>query len=205
MTPDLRLLLVATFRPDAALDWERLRSALKGGVTLVQGRGKGFATGELIERYRELMRVCTEHGVPFMVNDRPDLALVIGAAGAHVGPEDLPPTAARRVLGNAWLGVSARNMSRLREAAAAKAIYAGIGALRTTASKPDAQSIGLVRISELIRVSQVPAIVIGGVTPEDLPSLRAAGAAGIAVAGGILDAADPESAARAYRDAWASP
>jgi len=202
MTPDLRLLLVATLRPDAPLDLDRVRSALQGGVTLVQGRGKGFATGLLIERYREMMAVCAERQVPFLINDRPDLASVLDAAGAHVGPEDLPPVAARRVLGERWLGVSARSMSRLREAAEARATYVGIGALRGTVSKPEAKVIGLGRISELIRVSPVPSIVIGGVTPEDLPVLRATGAAGVAVASGILDAPDPEAAARAYRDRW---
>jgi len=202
MTPDLRLLLVTTLRPDAPFDLNRLRAALRGGVTLVQGRGKGFATGELIERYRELMTVCDEYTVPFLVNDRPDIALVLNAAGAHVGPDDLSPSAARRVLGDRWLGVSARGNSRLRESAEAQATYVGIGALRATPSKPDAEAIGLARIAELIRVSSVPAVVIGGVTPEDVPSLRAAGAVGVAIASGIFDASDPEAAARAYRDGW---
>jgi thiamine-phosphate pyrophosphorylase len=202
MTPDLRLLLIATLSPEAQFDVHRLRAALRGGVTVVEGRGKGFATGELIERYRELMAVCAESEVPFLVNDRPDVALALDAAGAHVGPEDLPPVAARRVLGERWLGVSARNMSRLREAANARATYVGIGALRATTSKPDAQVIGLARISELIGVTRVPAIVIGGVRPEDALSLRTAGAAGVAVASGILDALDPEAAARSYREAW---
>ena len=204
MIPDLRLLLVATLRPDARLDLKRLRSALRGGVTLVQGRGKGFATGELIERYRELMAVCAELDVPCLINDRPDVALLLEAAGAHVGPEDLPPVAARRVLGERWLGVSARSISRLRDSALAQATYVGIGALRATASKPDAEAIGLARIAELIHASSVPAVVIGGVTPDDVPALRAAGALGVAIASGILDAEDPEFAARRYRDAWDS-
>jgi len=202
MTPDLRLLLVATLRPETPLDLDRLGAAVSGGVTIVEGRGKGFATGELIERYRELMDVCTQSDVPFLVNDRPDLAVVLGAAGAHVGPEDLPPLAARQVLGERWLGVSARSMARLREAAKAKATYVGIGALRATTSKPDAQVIGLPRISELIGVSRIPVVVIGGVTPEDVPALRTAGASGVAVAGGIMEAPDPEAAARAYRERW---
>jgi thiamine-phosphate pyrophosphorylase len=202
MTPDLRLLLVTTLRPDAPFDVNRMRAALRGGVTLVEGRGKGFATGELIERYRELMTVCGAYDVPFLVNDRPDVALALHAAGAHVGPDDLPPSAARRVLGERWLGVSARTLSRLRDAEESRATYVGIGALRATASKPDAEAIGLARISELIRSTSVPAVVIGGVTPEDMPSLRAAGALGVAIASGILDAPDPEAAARAYRDRW---
>ena len=204
MTPDLRLLLVATLRLDAPLEPDRVRAAVRGGVTVVQGRGKGFSTGELIERYREIMSLCAESGVPFLVNDRPDVAVVVDAAGAHVGPDDLPPVAARQVLGERWLGVSARNMSRLRQAAEARATYVGIGALRATSSKPDAQAIGLPRIAELIGVTRIPAVVIGGVTPEDVPSLRKAGAQGVAVASGILEAPDPESAARAYRTAWDS-
>jgi len=204
MTPDLRLLLIASFRPDSPLDADRLRAALAGGVTIVEGRGKGFATGALVEQYRELMTVCAERAVPLLVNDRPDIAVLLGAAGAHVGPDDLPPLAARHVLGDAWLGVSARTPLRLREAAVAQATYVGIGALRATPSKPEALTMGLARISELIRESTVPAIVIGGVIPKDLPSLREAGAAGVAVASGILEADDCQRAARSYRDAWES-
>ena len=200
--PDLRLLLVTTLRPEERFDVERLRAALRGGVTLMQGRGKGFSSRELCERYRELLSVCDQNGVPFLVNDRPDLALVVGAAGAHVGPEDLPPILARQVLGQAWLGVSARTPERLQEALEARATYVGIGALRGTPSKTDARVIGLERVSELIRMASVPAVVIGGILPEDLRSLRDAGAAGVAIASGILGAADPEVAARSYRDAW---
>jgi thiamine-phosphate diphosphorylase len=196
--PDLRLLLVITVRPEAPLDPDQLRAALRGGVTLVQGRGKGFTTRELIDRYGALMATCAEHDVAFLVNDRPDLVLVLDAGGAHVGPEDLPPAAARRVLGERWLGVSARTGARLRAAGLARATYVGIGALRRSASKPDADAIGLSRIAELIRVSSVPAVVIGGVMPEDVPALRSIGAAGVAVSSGILDAPDPEAAARSY-------
>ena len=200
--PDLRLLLVTTLRPALRFDVERLRAALRGGVTLVQGRGKGFSSRELCEQYRELRSVCDEYAVPFLVNDRPDIALVVGAAGAHVGPEDLPPAEARQVLGEGWLGVSARTPARLYEALEARATYVGIGALRGTSSKTDAEVIGLERISELIRMSSVPAVVIGGVLPDDVTSLRDAGCAGVAVSSGILGAQDPEAAARAYREAW---
>ncbi|HET9234186.1 MAG TPA: thiamine phosphate synthase, partial [Candidatus Eisenbacteria bacterium] len=110
--PDLRLVLIATLRPDAPLDPDHLRAALRGGVTLVQGRGKGLTSRELCERYRELLSICDQHGVPFLVNDRPDIALVVGAAGAHVGPDDLPAARARQVLGEGWLGVSARTPER---------------------------------------------------------------------------------------------
>ncbi|HET9232827.1 MAG TPA: thiamine phosphate synthase, partial [Candidatus Eisenbacteria bacterium] len=91
---------------------------------------------------------------------------------------------------------------RLQEALAVRATYVGVGALRGTSSKADAEVIGLERISELIRTTSLPGVVIGGVRPDDAPALRAAGASGIAVASGILEAPDPELAARAYRQAW---
>jgi thiamine-phosphate diphosphorylase len=176
--------------------------ALQGGATVVEGRGKGFTTGDLLLRYREMLLLCQEFGVPFLVNDRPDVALVLDAAGAHVGPEDLPPVAARRVLGDRWLGVSARTEDRLREAEAARATYVGIGALRATSSKEDALVLGVSGITALVNRTEIPVVVIGGVLPEDLPDLRRAGAVGVAVGSGILDQPDPEAAARRYVEAW---
>jgi len=200
----LRLMVLADHLPEAPdLGLDRVRAALRGGATLVQARAKRAAAVDLLHWTRRLRTLCEKAGVPLIVNDRPDVALAAGAAGAHVGPDDLPPAEARRVLGDLVLGVSARDEARQRAAEAAGADYLGGGAFRATGTKSDAAIIGLDGIRELIVRSSIPVVVVGGVRPEDLPSIRRAGAAGVAVVSGILAADDPETAARAYSEAWA--
>jgi thiamine-phosphate pyrophosphorylase len=199
----LRLMVLAGLDPEAPDDGlDRVRAALRGGATLIQARAKGAPAGELLAWTRRLLPLCDQAGVPLMVNDRPDLARAAGAAGAHVGPDDLPPAAARRVLDDLALGVSARTEARLREAEAAGAAYVGVGAFRATDTKTEAAVIGLEGIRRLIGATSLPVVAVGGIRPEDLPALRAAGAAGVAVVSGILAAGDPETAARAYSEAW---
>ncbi len=180
----------------------RVRAALRGGATLVQARAKNASAKELLAWTRDLLPVCGEFGAPLLVNDRPDVALAAGASGAHVGPDDLPPAAARRVLGDLALGVSARTEDRVRAGEAAGAAYLGIGAFRATGTKTEAVAIGLEGIRRLIALTPVPVVAVGGIRPGDLPELRRAGAAGVAVISGILAAEDPERAARAYSEAW---
>jgi thiamine-phosphate pyrophosphorylase len=196
------LLLVVTSRRDAPFDPNAVRMAVRGGVTLVEARGKHLVTSELLRFARALLDLCMELGVPMIVNDRPDIALAVGAAGAHVGPHDLPPAAARRVLGDRVMGASVRDGHRLRGAENAGADYIGVGAYRATSTKPEAVVLGPGGIAALIARTSLPVVAIGGIRPEDLPALAQAGAAGVAVSGGILEAPDPEAAARAYRRAW---
>jgi len=197
-----RLLLLADVPPGSPLPLEPVTAALRGGVTAVQLRAKSAPSGTLEHHAQELLGLCREAGVPLLINDRPDVALAVNAAGAHVGPSDLPPEAARRVLGPRILGVSARDPERVAAAARAGADYLGVGALRTTGSKPEAPALGLDGIEAIARSTGIPVVAVGGVRPDDLPALKRAGAAGVAVLSGILNAPDPEAAARRYRDAW---
>ena len=134
------------------------------------------------------------------MNDRPDVFLALGARGAHVGPGDLSPALAREILGpDRMLGVSVRAADRLARAERAGADYLGVGALRATSSKPDTTVIALEGIAGICRSTAIPVLAIGGVLPTDVPALREIGVFGVAVSSGILEAPDPESAARAYR------
>ncbi len=198
----LRLVVIVDLAPDGLVPLDRVRAALRGGATLLQARGKGCAARDLLAGCRLLLPLCRRAGVPLFVNDRPDVALAAGADGAHVGPEDLPPEAARRVLGGRGLGVSARTPERARLAEAAGASYLGVGALRATGSKQDAIPIGLEGIGAVIAATRLPVVAIGGVRPEDAAPLKRIGAGGIAVVSGVMGAEDPERAARAYREAW---
>jgi thiamine-phosphate pyrophosphorylase len=171
-------------------------AAQRGGVTSIQLRLKQRPTRELAELTRAL--VAALH-VPVLVNDRPDVALAAGAAGVHLGPEDLAVDLTRRIVPAGFvIGASVGN-----EAEAATAMHAdywGIGPWRSTSTKGDAGSElgphGFLRLRQL--AGQRPCIAIGAVRPEDVGSVLSQGGAGVAVASGILAAGDIEAAARAY-------
>ncbi len=199
----LRLLVIADLGPGGEPpDPARVEAALRGGAGTIQVRGKGRSAAELLAACAALLPLCRRRNALLLVNDRPDVARAGGADGAHVGPDDLPPQAARRVLGDLALGVSARTLERIRAGEAARAAYLGVGALRATGTKTDARVIGPEGIGSLAAAAAAPVLAIGGVRPEDAPRLRRAGASGVAVASGVMGAKDPEAAARAYLEAW---
>jgi thiamine-phosphate diphosphorylase len=204
LTPSsLRLLVLVDLPPTGDPPRERVRSAIRGGATLVQLRGKQVGSGVLWEAARELGELCREKGVPLFVNDRPDVARSAGADGVHVGPDDLPPHLARQIIGSGGLGVSARTPDRVVAAESARADYVGAGALRSTGTKALARVIGIEGIRSLAAGTSLPVVAIGGVRPEDAAALKRAGAAGMAVLSGIMEQDDPERAARLYSLAWA--
>ena len=130
------------------------------------------------------------------------MALAAGADGVHVGPGDLPPTVAREVIGDLGLGVSARTRERVEEAEDAGADYLGAGALRASPTKPEAVVLGVEGVARLAASTSTPVVAVGGVLPGRLRRASPEGLAGVAVLRGILDAPDPENAARAYTEAW---
>ncbi len=172
-------------------------SAVRGGATSVQLRWKGGGDREVVALARRLRQSLP---VPLIINDRLDIALAVGCAGAHLGAEDLPITLARRIAPAGFLmGASVGNA--VEAAASLGADYVGIGPWRATATKPDAGVVlGLEGVRRLLAMVKVPAVVIGGVRPEDLAEIRALGAAGVAVAGGILGGGDAEKAAQTFSD-----
>lgn len=189
---------------------ETVALAVAGGVTAVQIREKDAAGREFLRTVLDVAAVLPER-VALIVNDRVDVFLAARAAGArvtgvHVGQSDLPAASVRRMIGaDAVLGLSAATPEELRAAArdAARVDHVGIGALHATRTKADAPPpLGHDGFARLARLSTLPAVAIGGVLPEDLPLLRAAGAAGAAVVSGICATTDPTTAAGTYADAW---
>jgi thiamine-phosphate pyrophosphorylase len=197
VAPLLRLMLVTDEAAVGGRDLVALAlAAERGGVTSVQLRLKRATPREQVAAARALVAALR---VPVLVNDRPDVAIAAGAAGAHVGPGDLPPVLARRILPEAMiLGVSVGSPEEALTAGAAD--YWGVGPWRETATKDDAGSaIGAEGLAAVIRESGGrPCIAIGGIRPEDVPVVLRAGAAGVAVVSGLLGAADVEAAARRY-------
>ena len=171
-------------------------AAERGGVTSVQVRLKRATPRELAEAVRGLLRALR---IPVIVNDRPDVALATGAAGVHLGPDDLAPDLVRRIAPPGFL-IGASVGSEAEAAAAAVADYWGIGPWRGTATKEDAGSaLGPEGFARLVGLAgSIATIAIGGIVPDDVPVVRRLGGKGVAVVSGILKEQNVESAARRY-------
>ncbi len=193
-----RLLLVTDPRPDLV---ERVESAVRGGVDIVQLRDKHASREELLPLAEELRDVCESGDTHFTVNDDAELARLSGAAGLHIGQGDGEISAARKkILPGTFVGRSAGTMDEAREAVGEGADYLGAGAVYATPTKPEGDVAGLEFIRALAAENlPVPWFAIGGVALETAPEVAEAGAWGFAVVRAVLDADDPEAAAREMR------
>ncbi len=200
--PDLtacRLYLCTPDRPDLA---HFLTDCIAGGVDVVQLRDKDLDARPLLARARVAAAVCREHGVPFVLNDRPDLALEVGADGVHVGQDDAPVSLARRILGpGAIVGLSTHSPEDLAASAAEDVSYISAGPVEATPTKPGRAGTGTGYVTLASERSSVPVFVTGGVTPESIPALSAAGVRHFVVVRYLTRAPDARYAAQALRDA----
>ena len=174
------------------------RAAVQGGATIIEVRWKDGVSAEILELTRALVAALP---VSVIVNDRADIALAAGAAGAHLGWDDIPLEALRRhVPAGFLLGISVGTTDEATRAAALPADYWSVGPCFATPTKPDAgPALGTGGLAAMARLAPdgVPVIGIGGITPANASSVVRAGVAGVAVIGAVLGAADPEAAARA--------
>lgn len=181
---------------------EVIRAAIAGGATIVQYREKEGTTRQLVEEARALRELTRQAGVPFIVNDRVDIALAVDADGVHVGQDDMPAPLARKLMGPGKIvGVSATNPEEALQAERDGADYIGAGPVFATPTKPDAAPpIGLEGLAEICRRVSIPVIAIGGINEENAAAVIAAGADGVAVVSAIVAAPDVEAAARRLRE-----
>src|SRR5450756_2616872 len=182
-------------------------AAIGAGVSVVQLRDVDASDDELVGLGREVMAVLRGTDVPLIVDDRVHLVGAIGAEGAHVGQSDLGIGQARALLGPAaYLGLSAQTVEHVataREHADGTVDYLGVGPVWGTATKLDAAAPGgLERLHRITSLSPWPCVAIGGITLENLPQVRRAGAAGVAVDSAICGQPDVATATRALRAAW---
>jgi thiamine-phosphate pyrophosphorylase len=193
-----RLLLVTDPRPDLT---DRVAAAVRGDVDVVQLRDKRASREELLPLAAELKGICDRAGAIFTVNDDVELARLSEAHGVHLGQEDASIESARRTLGaNAIIGRSASSVGEAVEAAQEGADYLGVGTIYATPTKPDAEVKGPELLREVAREDlSVPWFAIGGVTLETVREVAEAGAPGFAVVRAVIDAEDPEAAARELR------
>lgn len=171
----------------------RAKAAVRGGSSMVQLRLKDASARELVEVARMLVDALD---VPVVVNDRLDVALAAGAAGAHLGADDLPVAAARAIVPAGFIiGSSAGNDGELARVAGAD--YVGIGPVFGSASKLDAgPAIGVSELGRLATQATMPVVAVGGITPENARETFVAGVAGVAVIRAIFADSDPEAAAK---------
>ncbi len=202
----LRRLLAArlyAIRPEAEpADTERLVAAwLRAGVPLVQLRQKRLPRGRLLDLACALATACRAAGALLIVNDHVDVALLGGADGAHVGPDDLTVAAARAVAGpEVLLGASASSPEAAREAERDGADYVGCGPAYATPLKPEKRVIGPAGVAAVRAAVAIPVFAIGGIERPRLAELRAAGLTRVCAIRALSDAADPEAEARAWLD-----
>lgn len=175
-----------------------VREALEGGVTLVQYRAKTASSAEMYAEALQLKALCDSFNVPLIINDRLDIAMAVGAAGVHLGQDDLPCAAARRILGEDYLiGVSAHNPAEAKAALQSGADYLGCGAVFGTATKADVQKLGTDGLAAICKAKGLPVVGIGGVTADNYREVRAAGADGAAIVSGILAQPDIRATVKA--------
>ncbi len=196
---DLRLIVIT----DSALAAPRavedvLRAALTAGAPAVQLRDKTADARSLFVQARALLRLTRAHGALLFVNDRLDVALAAGADGVHLGPDDLPVTAARSAVPAEFLvGFSTDDPELARHAAADGAVYIGCGAVFGTRTKDVGEErIGPEGLRRVVEAVKVPVIGIGGVTPDNVGELVRVGAAGAAVVAAVMKSADVHDTVR---------
>jgi thiamine-phosphate diphosphorylase len=182
---------------------EVVKAAIAGGATAIQLRWKSGSLREALDVGRDLKAICAESDVLFVVNDRIDLALALDADCVHLGDEDLPLEAARRLVGEHMLiGYSPPTLEEAIEAERLGADYLGVGPVYGTTTKSDAgEAIGVERIAAVARAVSIPIVGIGGISAMNAAPVVEAGAAGVAVISSVVAAADVASAARDLRTA----
>lgn len=175
-----------------------VREALEGGVTLVQYRAKTASSAEMYAEALQLKALCDSFNVPLIINDRLDIAMAVGAAGVHLGQDDLPCAAARKILGEDYIiGVSAHNPAEAKAALQSGADYLGCGAVFGTATKANVKKLGTDGLAAICKAKGLPVVGIGGVTADNYREVRAAGADGAAIVSGILAQPDINATVRA--------
>ena len=178
-----------------------VREAIEGGITFFQFREKG--NGSLVDSEKQalakdLLSICREHNIPFIVNDDIDLALEIDADGIHIGQEDESVISARERIGNKILGVSVHNVEEALAAVKAGADYLGVGPMYETSTKTDIREVQGPEVIELIREAGVtlPIVGIGGISQGKAEAIIKAGADGVAVISAISKAESPLKSAQ---------
>ena len=172
-----------------------VESVLQNGATFLQIREKDLAEDAFEAEAERLKTLCTQHGVPFVVNDSVEIALKIDADGVHVGQSDIKGRDIRAIIGpDKILGISAGSVEEAIAAEKAGADYIGVGAIFGTSTKKNARSMTMERLKEIVASVSIPVVAIGGISAENILQLSGSGVDGVAVVSAIFAAEDPGKA-----------
>lgn len=187
----------------SGLDDRFLEAALRGGVDIVQLRLKEASDLQIISTSRRFATVCAAHGALLILNDRPDLVAEGAADGVHVGQDDVPVAQARALVGPERLvGLSTHSKAQIDAAGATDGPdYIGVGPVYETPTKPGRMAVGLDAVRYAAARTATPFFAIGGIDDRTVGGVVAAGARRVAVVRALVDAPDPEAAARRLRQA----
>jgi thiamine-phosphate pyrophosphorylase len=185
--------------------FKTIEEALQGGVTAVQYRFKNKPAGQMYEELLKLRELTRKYGADLVVNDRPDLALAVEADGVHVGKEDIPPEAVRKIVGDKlYIGFTTNSLEEVKRAQELPVDYLGFGSIYPTGTKENYTLAGPEALREAVRISKKPVVAIGGIMPYRVSEVLKAGARNVAISAGILGFEDVKKASeeiqRAYRE-----
>ena len=179
---------------------EVVEQLLRGGVSCLQLREKSLSQEEFVEQARQIKPICARYAVPLIINDSVPVALACDADGVHVGQKDTDVRKARELLGpDKIIGASAHNVEEALAAWQSGADYLGCGAVFGSTTKQDASVLDHAVLRQICRAVPIPAVAIGGITPDNISRLAQSGIAGVAVVSSLFAAAHPESAASELR------
>ncbi len=180
--------------------YQQVESALKGGITCLQLREKNLDEDTFYEEAVEIGKLCRSYGVPFIVNDRVELAVRCRADGVHIGQKDGNPADVRRMIGKERiLGVTAKTVEQALAAEQAGADYLGVGAMFSTSTKRDTYVISHDEVRRICRAVKIPVVAIGGISEDNILRLSGCGVDGAAMVSAVFAAEDIESQCRKLR------
>ena len=196
----LRLYLVTNRYQDSLENFlEKVETACRSGVTIVQLREKNFTTNQYYQLAKQVKEITDAYQVPLIIDDRLDVCLAVDAAGLHIGDDELPVSVARQVLGpEKILGVTAKTVERALEAEESGADYLGTGAIFPTTTKENAPITLISTLKTSCQRVAIPVVAIGGLTSENIDQLIDTGIAGVAVVRDLMQAEDIEAKTKAF-------
>ena len=196
----LRLYLVTNRYQDSLESFlEKVETACRSGVTIVQLREKNLTTNQYYQLAKQVKEITDSYQVPLIIDDRLDVCLAVDAAGLHIGDDELPVSVARQVLGpEKILGVTAKTVKRALEAEEGGADYLGTGAIFPTTTKENAPITLISTLKTICQRVAIPVVAIGGLTSENIDQLMGTGIAGVAVVRDLMQAEDIEAKTQAF-------